>query len=127
MTCTALRTVTQAEMDAGGDLVNIGIADSNETDAVEDPHSIPIEIDAALTIDKTSTTTLVTAAGQVVDYSYLVTNTGNVTLTGVTVTDVTVDAPGVSCPTDTLTVAPDPGSSMTCTALRTVMASASTN
>src|SRR4030095_817290 len=68
-------------------------------------------------IDKTSTTTQVTAAGQVVPYSYLVSNTGNVTLTGVTVTDNNIDTPpGVSCPSTTLAV----GASMTCTAQHTV-------
>ena len=70
---------------------------------------------------KSSTTTEVTYAGQVVDYSYLVTNEGNVTLTNVTVVDTNIDTPpGMSCPSTTLTVAPDAGSSMTCTAQRTV-------
>jgi uncharacterized repeat protein (TIGR01451 family) len=72
---------------------------------------------AALTIDKTSTTASITAAGQVVPYSYLVTNTGNVTLTGITVTDPNIDTPpGMSCPSTTLAV----GAHMTCTAQHTV-------
>jgi hypothetical protein len=54
--------------------------------------------------------------GQTVNWEYEVTNTGNVTLTNINVTDsegVTVD-----CPKDTLT----PGESMTCTASGTVVA-----
>ncbi len=46
----------------------------------------------ALNVVKSSTTTSVTAAGQVVPYTFTVTNTGNVTLTGVTVTDPNCDA-----------------------------------
>ena len=69
----------------------------------------------ALSISKSSTTTLVTAIGQVVPYSYLVTDTGTSTLTGVTVSDNNVDAPPV-CPQSTLA----PGASMTCTAAHTV-------
>ncbi|MBK9726081.1 MAG: DUF11 domain-containing protein [Actinomycetales bacterium] len=36
---------------------------------------------------KTADPTTVTAAGDTVDYSFVVTNTGNVTVTGITVTD----------------------------------------
>jgi hypothetical protein len=67
-----------------------------------------------LTIDKSSTTTQVTAAGQVVPYSYLVSNTGNVSLTGITVTDDKVTT--VTCPGTTLA----PSASMTCTGSHTV-------
>src|SRR6266540_1852177 len=116
MTCTASHTVTQAEIDAGGNLSNTGIADSDQTGPAQDSLDIPIAQSASLSIDKSSTTTSITAAGQVVPYSYLVTNTGNVSLTGVTVTDSKADAPGVSCPQTTLAV----GANMTCTASHTV-------
>ena len=59
---------------------------------------------------------LFVATGSTVTWSYIVTNTGNVTLTGVTVTDdkgVTV-----SCPKTTLTA----GESMTCTGSGTAVA-----
>ena len=41
---------------------------------------------------KSSTTTAITAAGQVVPYTFVVTNIGNVTLTGITVSDPNCDA-----------------------------------
>ena len=52
-------------------------------------------------------------------YSYLVKNTGNVTLTGVSLADDNIDAGSMSCPATTLTVAPGAGSSMTCMATHT--------
>ncbi len=67
-----------------------------------------------LTVDKTSTTTSITAAGQVVPYSFLVTNTGNVTVTGIAVTDPKV--PTISCPATSLA----PSAFMTCTGSHTV-------
>ena len=114
MTCTGNYTVTQADMDAGGNLTNLATADSDQTGPATDTHSIPIGQNAALTIDKNSTTTSVTAVGQIVPYTFLVTNTGNVTLTGITVTDSRVAS--VSCPGTTLA----PGANMTCTGSYTV-------
>jgi hypothetical protein len=70
----------------------------------------------SLAIDKTSTTTLITAAGQVVPYSYRITNTGNVTLTGITLSDDKLGT--VTCPFTTLA----PGAFMTCTGNYTVTA-----
>jgi uncharacterized repeat protein (TIGR01451 family) len=122
MTCTATYVVTLEDSNAG-QIDNTATASGTddtgemvETVMDGDDEIIPVAMSPELTIDKDSTTTLVTAANQVVDYSYLVTNTGNVSLTGITVTDVTVDAPGVSRPTSQL----DPGESMSCSALRTV-------
>jgi hypothetical protein len=69
----------------------------------------------SITMDKSSSTTLVTALGQVVPYSYLVTNTGTVAVTGIAVADNNVDATP-TCPQSSL----PPGGSMTCTAQHTV-------
>ncbi len=92
VTCTAEHTVTQAEIDAGGDLTNIATADSAETEEVTDQLDIPIVQDPDLSVEKSSATEAVTEAGQVVPYSYLVTNTGNMTLTNLTISDNNVDA-----------------------------------
>lgn len=71
----------------------------------------------AMSIAKSSTTHFVGAIGQVVPYSYLVTNTGSAPLSGVSVADNKTDAaPG--CPATTLAV----GASMTCTGQHTVTA-----
>ncbi len=75
-----------------------------------------------LGVSKSSTTALVTTTGQVVPYSYLVSNTGDATVTGITVTDNNVDhqgnQSGVTCPGTSLAA----GDSMTCTAQHTVTA-----
>ncbi len=91
-TCTAQHTFTQAEMDAGGNLVNNVTASSNEASDALDSLSIPITQSPSMTVAKSSTTTDVTAAGQIVPYSYLLTNTGNVTLTGISLSDDNTDA-----------------------------------
>lgn len=69
----------------------------------------------SLTIDKSSSVSVVTSVGQVVPYSYLVTNTGTSSLSGIAVSDTNVDAAPV-CPQSTLAV----GGVMTCTASHTV-------
>ena len=95
-TYTCSHTVTQAEIDGNGggdgDLDNTVTADSNETGPDTDDYSIPITQTAAINVEKSSTTTSITAAGQVVPYTFTVTNTGNVTLTGITVTDLNCTA-----------------------------------
>jgi len=71
----------------------------------------------SLSLQKSSTTTVVTSVNQVVPYSYLVTNTGTSTVTGISLSDNNVDA-APSCPATSLA----PGGSMTCTASHTVTA-----
>ena len=72
---------------------------------------------AGIGLTKNSTTASVTFAGQVVDYQYIITNTGSVPLTGVTLVDPTTDAPP-SCSATTIPV----GSFINCTAQHTVTA-----
>jgi hypothetical protein len=71
----------------------------------------------AMALAKSSTTAWVYQVGQVVPYTYTVTNTGTSTLTGITVADNNVDSTPVCQPT---TLAPTQQS--TCTATHTVTA-----
>ena len=93
MTCTATHTFTQAELDSNGSptaasgvLANIVTASSNEAPAVTDSLDIPISRNPAINIAKTPATQTVISGGTA-NFTLAVTNTGNVTLTGVIVTD----------------------------------------
>ena len=89
-------TLTQVDVDAGTftNTATVTGTDPND-DAVSDPDD---DTQAAgpdarpSTLVKTSTTTTVTTPGQVVPYSYLLTNTGNVTISDLSVSDDNVDA-----------------------------------
>ena len=106
------RTVTQDEMDAGGDLSNTVSADSAQTGPDTDSLDIPISQHPALTIVKSITGShTFTAVGDVISYAYLVTNSGNVTIGGpIAVED---DRTTVTCP-DTEALAS--GAAVTCSA-----------
>ena len=115
-TCTASYLVTQADIDAG-QRDNTATVDSAEGATDSDSESIPLAQNPGIGLIKNSTTASVTAIGQIVPYQYTITNTGNVTLTGVTLQDPTTDAPP-NCPDITIPV----GSFMECTAQHTVTA-----
>jgi hypothetical protein len=70
-----------------------------------------------MTLAKSSTTQFVGAIGQVVPYSYTVTNTGTTALSGISLADNNTDA-APTCPSTTLAL----GGSMVCTAQHTVTA-----
>ena len=117
MTCSASYVTTQADVDAG--------SYSNTATATGTPPTGPSVSDTssavvianrapALTLDKSSSPSTVSSAGQTITYSFLVTNTGNVTLTSVTVGDPLPGLSAVSCPSMTLS----PGASTTCTATK---------
>jgi uncharacterized repeat protein (TIGR01451 family) len=124
VTCTATYMVTQADVDAG--------SVSNTATATGTPPSGPPPVSPpstttitatpapALTVAKTANPTTVTATGQTVTYSFLVTNTGNVTLHAVGITETafsgTGTPPAATCPSATLA----PGAFETCTATYTV-------
>ena len=112
-TCTATHTFTQAELDAGGTLDNIVTASSNEAPDATDDLSIPISQTASITVEKSSATTSLSAPGTVT-YDYLVTNTGNVTITGLSLSDNN-DNDDMVCAATTIAV----GGSTTCTATHT--------
>ena len=84
---TCSHTVTQGEIDAGGNLTNTVTVDSTESSPATDTHNIPVTQSPAINVIKSSTTTSITAVGQSVPYTFTITNTGNMTLTGVSVSD----------------------------------------
>ncbi len=83
---TCNHTVTQAEVDTGGSLTNTVTADSVESVQDTDTLNIPVTQTPGVNIAKTPATQSV-ASGGTANFTLTVTNTGNVTLTGVNVTD----------------------------------------
>ncbi|MBF4619451.1 DUF11 domain-containing protein, partial [Clavibacter sp. VKM Ac-2873] len=122
-TCTATYAVTQADVDAGG-VTNTAIAtgtpQGSTTPIPSDPDTVvlPGLNTPAITMTKTATPTTIAAAGDEVSYSFVATNTGNVTLTNVSIDETqfsgTGTAPAISCPSGAASLAP--GASVTCTA-----------
>lgn len=123
LTCTASYTLTQADVDRGEvTLTASALAESVGGDVEAGPATAATEVvrTAALTLAHTATPATVTTAGQTVSYSSLVTNTGNVTLTGLAVTEDAFTGsgmpPSISCPVTELA----PTASTTCTSSYTV-------
>ncbi|MDT4904579.1 MAG: hypothetical protein QOH52_2595, partial [Pseudonocardiales bacterium] len=119
-------TVTQADIDAGS-VTNTATATGTPPGTTPPPTSpsstatVPATPSPALTVAKTAAPTSVTAAGQTITYSFLVTNTGNVTLTNVTVDDSTFSGTGalsaLFCPGGGTTIGTlAPAADVTCTA-----------
>jgi uncharacterized repeat protein (TIGR01451 family) len=121
--CTVSHTVTQADLDAGS-IANTATATgtppagANVTDT--DSWTVTGTQSPAFTFTKSASPTTYTAAGQTITYTLTETNTGNVTLHNVTITDplITVGAcdNGLVPPTAVATPATlAPGGTLRCT------------
>ncbi|WP_093416004.1 DUF7507 domain-containing protein [Saccharopolyspora flava] len=121
-TCTATYTTTQADIDRGSVLnaatatastAGGGVATSPEAAATVTATRTP-----GLALTKTAAPTSISAAGQPVNYTFAVTNTGNVTVSGLTINETQFSGsptPAVTCPVTSLA----PGASTNCTATYT--------
>jgi len=115
-TCADTYRLTQADVNAGK-VTNTATATGTPPTGppvTSAPSSATVTIPArpGLSILKSASPGSFGEAGTTIHYSYLVTNTGNVTLTGVKVNDLLPGLSAVACPSATL----NPGKDMTCTA-----------
>ena len=96
---TGTYTVSQTDVDLGSIVDHAttqGTTPSGSTaTATSNPVTVDVTQTSTLAISKEADPTTVTAAGQLIAYTFTVTNTGNVTLTGVGVTDVPTAPAGV--------------------------------
>ena len=125
-TCTATTLTTQANLD-NGSITNIGTATGTPTTGGSVTATSTAVVNAsqtpAISLVKTAIPTTYSGSGETITYSYFVKNTGNVTLTDVTVNDSILGSV-TSCkltPADTSKTAGTlaPGDSETCTATAT--------
>jgi hypothetical protein len=113
-TCTGSYTVTQADVDNGSVTNTATASGTNPSAATVNSNSSSVTVEASnatssLHLTDTPSPTTFTAAGNVIHYSFGVTNTGTTTLHAIAVSDNTVSP--VSCPNSSLA----PGASETCT------------
>jgi uncharacterized repeat protein (TIGR01451 family) len=117
MTCTATYLTTQADVDAG-EVTNtgtvIGTPPSGPAVTDDSPATVTAEQTPAINLDKSASPTQVGAVGEVITYTYRVTNIGNVTLHDIALSDDRLGA--ITCPETVLA----PGAQMDCTATYTV-------
>ncbi len=123
-TCTAGYTITQADVDSGA-------VNNSATATGRNPSGTTITSNNSSTSSSTSATATLSLSktagtptdvntngridrGDTIAYSFLVTNTGAQTITGVVINDAKIT--GASCPTTTLA----PGATTTCTATYTI-------
>ncbi len=124
ITCTATYEITQADVEAGhvtNTAEAIGFAPDGA--AVTSPPAtatVAVTPTAALSLVKSASGPASFAAGQVITYSFEVTNTGNVTVHGITIDETAFTGTGtlspITCPVTTLA----PGEQTTCTATYTL-------
>ncbi|MUP43976.1 DUF11 domain-containing protein, partial [Gramella aestuarii] len=114
---TATYTLTQADVDSG-QVDNIATADADELTDPEDSNNETTPLTQNPAIEAVKTVRVAgTEVGDVIEYDIVVTNTGNVTVTDIEITDANADAGSITG-SPILTLAP--GESATVTANQTI-------
>ncbi|MDK2979839.1 MAG: hypothetical protein PWQ55_186 [Chloroflexota bacterium] len=114
--CSASYTITQADMDAGS-VTNLASATIGEVNSEEVSETVNAEQNGELTLVKSAAETSFNAVDDVLHYTLTVTNTGNLTLTNVSITDG--DISDFTCTTaQPLTLAP--GEDLECSGTSTI-------
>ncbi|MFT4307032.1 MAG: hypothetical protein QM604_09100, partial [Microbacterium sp.] len=122
--CTATYAVTQADIDAG-EITNTAVAtgiDPNETTVTsnEDDAVVTAEQSAALTLVKSADVETVDAVGDTITYTFTVTNTGNVTVDDIAISETAFSGSGTLSDIECDATSLASGESTDCTATYTV-------
>jgi uncharacterized repeat protein (TIGR01451 family) len=138
VTCTATYTITQADIDSG-EVTNLATATVNGVESNEATQTVTADQTPAISVAKdasadnstfvpadTVATALNVPTGSTVYYRFTVTNTGNVTLTNVSLTDNLLTFSASEC-TNFPVASLAPGASATCTISRTAASGLMTN
>ncbi|PHN00646.1 DUF7507 domain-containing protein, partial [Flavilitoribacter nigricans] len=112
LVCTATYSITQSDLD-NGTVMNTATADSDQTDPVDDSETVTAVQTPVLNLTKVADVMTYDAVGDIITYTFTATNSGNVTLTNVTIVDPLPGLSALSC-TQPATLAP--GESLVCTA-----------
>ena len=118
LVCTGTHTLTQAELNAG-QVQNTATGDSNQTPPTDRIETVPLPQVPLLALSKRGTLDMTVVApndradvGDRIDYTLTAVNAGNVTLTGVAISDPKLGT--LSCtPAQPTTLAP--GATLVCT------------
>ena len=128
-TYNATFDVTQSDIDAGAALVNSVVITTDEAGTGSDSATTVVDQVPGIRIVKTAVEAEFFAAGDFINYAFLIENTGNLLLDNVVVSDPITDAGSLRCLPPGLTTSAQlsngpfvlgPGEQMNCTALRTV-------
>jgi len=124
VTCTGSYAITQLDIDAGL-RANTASATSDQAGPETDSFNVPLTAPSAISLSKTGVLDKggdgVLNEGDVINYSLVVTNTGNATLTNVTVSDPLLTT--IVCLGGNGTFSLDPGAFVTCTGSYTILQS----
>jgi len=119
VTCTAIYTITQADM-AAVSVTNIATAAGGGVGPSQNATSTINKAAKALSITTTANPTTYNQAGQQITFTYVIKNSGNVTLgpAQFTVTDVLIGPTAINCADANVTLAPN--ATINCTAVYTI-------
>jgi uncharacterized repeat protein (TIGR01451 family) len=116
VTCTAVYSITQADLNAGS-VTNTAVATAkdeagSDVDSNQDSATVTADQNKTLILDKSASPMNYSSVGESIQYTYQLKNNGNVALSGPF--SVSDDKATVSCPEEPASLSPS--SSLTCTA-----------
>jgi uncharacterized repeat protein (TIGR01451 family) len=111
LSCTGSHTITQADLDAGS-VANTASSSATGVSSLTASATVNANVNKKLSLTKSASPATYSAVGDVINYTLAAKNDGNVTLSGVSISDPLLSA--LSCtPAQPATLAP--GQTLTCT------------